>query len=113
LVHPAPPICTAIRQHRARPGGGNSARRGERAAALLLVPALHPGLPQQLAVLLLGHPLAALLDNRTHGTTLAPCQWLTGMAMPRPDPGRLTPVNATAYPLVSRSPPSRLPETRR
>jgi hypothetical protein len=30
---------------------------------LLLVPALNARLPQQLAVLLLRHPLAALLDN--------------------------------------------------
>jgi hypothetical protein len=37
----------------------------------LLVPPLYACLPQQLAVLLLGHPLAALLDDGTHSTT--PC----------------------------------------
>src|SRR5579872_7115929 len=37
---------------------------------LLLVAALDARLLQQLAVLLLGHALAALLDNRAHGTTL-------------------------------------------
>jgi hypothetical protein len=36
-----------------------------------LVPPLHARLPQQLAVLLLGHSLAALLDNGAHSTTLA------------------------------------------
>jgi hypothetical protein len=37
----------------------------------LLVPPLYASLPQQLAVLLLGHSLAALLDDGTHSTTLA------------------------------------------
>src|SRR5579859_434222 len=37
---------------------------------LLLVAALDARLLQQLAVLLLGHALAALLDDRAHGTTL-------------------------------------------
>src|SRR5580693_332938 len=37
---------------------------------LLLVAALDARLLQQLAVLLLSHALAALLDNRAHGTTL-------------------------------------------
>src|SRR5579859_4761161 len=36
---------------------------------LLLVPALDAGLLEKLAVLLLGHPLAALLDDGAHGTT--------------------------------------------
>src|SRR5579863_9239250 len=36
---------------------------------LLLVPALDAGLLQQLAVLLLGHALATLLDDRAHETT--------------------------------------------
>jgi hypothetical protein len=36
----------------------------------LLVAALDARLLQQLAVLLLGHPLAALLDDRAHGTSL-------------------------------------------
>jgi hypothetical protein len=35
---------------------------------LLLVTALDTGLLQELAVLLLRHPLATLLDNRTHET---------------------------------------------
>jgi len=38
--------------------------------SLLLVPALDAGLLEQLAVLLLGHALAALLDDRPHETTL-------------------------------------------
>jgi hypothetical protein len=38
--------------------------------ALLLVSALDASLLQQLAVLLLGHPLAPLLDHRTHEGTL-------------------------------------------
>src|SRR5215471_12989566 len=37
----------------------------------LLVPPLHAGLTQQLAVLLLRHSLAALLDDGAHDTTLA------------------------------------------
>src|SRR5262252_7750697 len=37
----------------------------------LLVPPLYACLPQQLAVLLLGHSLAALLDDGAHNTTLA------------------------------------------
>src|SRR5580658_8737606 len=37
---------------------------------LLLVAALNARLLQQLAVLLLGHALTALLDDRAHGTTL-------------------------------------------
>jgi hypothetical protein len=37
-------------------------------SALLLVTALNPGLLQQLAVLLLGHTLATLLDDRAHET---------------------------------------------
>src|SRR5215475_1867847 len=40
---------------------------------LLLVPALHARLAQQLPVLLLRHPLTALLDDRTHETTLICC----------------------------------------
>src|SRR5215831_17674583 len=39
--------------------------------ALLLVPPLDTRLPQQLAVLLLGHSLAALLNDGAHDTTLA------------------------------------------
>jgi hypothetical protein len=35
---------------------------------LLLVTALDPGLLQQLAVLLLGHALTTLLDDRAHET---------------------------------------------
>src|SRR5262249_29688853 len=45
--------------------------RAGRALALLLVAPLNARLPQQLAVLLLGHSLAALLDDGTHDTTLA------------------------------------------
>src|SRR3954464_2331629 len=39
---------------------------GGTGAALLLVASLDAGLLQQLAVLLLRHPLASLLDDRTH-----------------------------------------------
>src|SRR5215470_11761638 len=46
----------------------------------LLVTPLHACLPQQLALLLLGHPLAALLDDGAHDTTLARRFWgLPGM----------------------------------
>jgi hypothetical protein len=38
--------------------------------SLLLVPALNAGLLEQLAVLLLGHALAALLDHGPHEATL-------------------------------------------
>src|SRR4029077_12592033 len=38
--------------------------------SLLLIPALDAGLLEQLAVLLLGHALAALLDHRPHEATL-------------------------------------------
>jgi len=37
--------------------------------SLLLVPTLNAGLLKQLAVLLLGHALAALLDDRPHKAT--------------------------------------------
>src|SRR5690242_584144 len=47
----------------ARPGPGLK-------ESLLLVPALDAGLLEQLAVLLLGHALAAFLDHRPHETTL-------------------------------------------
>jgi hypothetical protein len=46
--------------------------------SLLLVPALDAGLLEQLAVLLLGHALAALLDDRTHETTLPGHLRMTG-----------------------------------
>src|SRR5437868_5451573 len=51
--------------------GWNSAstcdrRCGRRPGLLLQLAALHPGLAEQLAVLLLRHALAALLDDRTH-----------------------------------------------
>jgi len=49
---------------------GRRAFVGPSAVRLLLVPSLNSGLPQQLAMLLLGHPLAALLDDGTHDTTL-------------------------------------------
>jgi hypothetical protein len=39
---------------------------GQTVALLLLVTALNASLLEQLAVLLLRHPLAALLDDRTH-----------------------------------------------
>jgi hypothetical protein len=45
---------------------------GEGACALLLIPALNAGLLEQLTVLLLSHPLAALLDDGAHGTTFGP-----------------------------------------
>src|SRR5436190_7847368 len=46
-------------------------RAATRTADLLLVAPLDARLLQQLAVLLLRHPLAALLDNRTHEIDLA------------------------------------------
>src|SRR3954470_12863401 len=45
----------------------SSANRSD--GELLLVAALHPGPLQKLAVLLLGHALAALLDDRAHRTS--------------------------------------------
>src|SRR5215475_1911310 len=45
----------------------------------LLVPPLDARLPQQLAMLLLGHSLAALLDDGAHDTTLARCSGTAGM----------------------------------
>ncbi|GAA3969125.1 hypothetical protein GCM10022630_07690 [Thermobifida alba] len=54
--------------HHALPGRSDAHDvRGE--AGLLLVTACDTGLLQQFAVLLLGHALAALLDDRTHGIT--------------------------------------------
>jgi hypothetical protein len=47
-----------------------SVERLARADALLLVATLVTRLAQQLAVLLFRHPLAALLDDRTHGKPL-------------------------------------------
>jgi hypothetical protein len=40
--------------------------------ALLLISALDAGLLEQLAMLLLSHPLTALLDDGAHGTTFGP-----------------------------------------
>src|SRR6266568_2570326 len=54
----------AMRRNGACPAAGQARQRPVLGVpALLLVPALDPGLPQQLAVLLLGHSLAALLDD--------------------------------------------------
>jgi hypothetical protein len=44
-------------------GAADGAGRQEARSVLLLVTALDTGLLEQLAVLLLRHPLAALLDN--------------------------------------------------
>src|SRR5436309_1156840 len=52
----------------------------------LLVPPLYACLPQQLAVLLLGHSLAALLDNGAHSTTLARRSRTSRHACARPTP---------------------------
>src|SRR5215471_6039383 len=52
----------------------------------LLVPPLYARLPQQLAVLLLGHPLTALLDNGAHSTTLARRSRTSRHACARPTP---------------------------
>jgi len=48
------------RPARDQPGGAS--------VALLLVPPLNAGFPQQLAVLFLGHPFTTLLDDGTHNT---------------------------------------------
>src|SRR5215475_14692930 len=69
-------------------GARATSRRGRRAPALLLVPPLNARLPQQLAVLLLGHSLAALLDDRAHETTLARLFGTSWLALRRPDAGR-------------------------
>ncbi|GAA1773972.1 hypothetical protein GCM10009767_34870 [Kocuria aegyptia] len=49
--------------HRGRRPGSDGGPGGVLSAASLLVAALVTGLAEQLAVLLLGHPLAALLDH--------------------------------------------------
>lgn len=61
------------RPHKARgttvappPDGGGATERACCSGRLLLVATLHAGALQQLAVLLLGHPLTPLLDNRAH-----------------------------------------------
>jgi hypothetical protein len=46
---------------------------------------LDPGLAQQLAVLLLGHPLAALLDHRAH--IFVPLNTLVGLAVVNSEAG--------------------------
>lgn len=48
------------------PDGGGATERACCSGRLLLVATLHAGALQQLAVLLLGHPLTPLLDNRAH-----------------------------------------------
>ena len=81
--HPGKPRRASLPDHRlpfrcARPQRPGPAASGPAASiptagastVLLLVPPLHAGLPQQLAVLLLCHSLAALLDNGAHDTTL-------------------------------------------
>ena len=42
----------------------------DRFGLLAQLPSLHAGTAEHLAVLLLGHTLAALLDHRTHGGNL-------------------------------------------
>src|SRR5262249_5382129 len=66
----------------------------------LLVPPLDARLPQQLAMLLLGHSLAALLDDGAHDTTLARRSGTAGMpAHARYPPAGHTPTfyTPTAY----------------
>src|SRR5258705_5793778 len=58
------------------------------APALLLIPPLNARFPQQLAVLLFGHSLAALLDDGTHDTTLARPLRHQLACLRRPDTGR-------------------------
>src|SRR4029077_8719480 len=57
--------------------------------SLLLVPALDAGLLEQLAVLLLGHALAALLDHRPHEATLLQLR-MTGAPTRSPGEGGWT-----------------------
>src|SRR5258708_26002843 len=64
---------------------------------LLLVPALNARLAQQLAMLLLRHPLAALLDYRAHETTLDRYPRATAPQQSPPH-SRSPHTNATAYP---------------
>jgi hypothetical protein len=71
---------------------------GQPVRRLLLVPALHARLAEQLAVLLLRHPLAPLLDDRTHVTILILLSWLTGMFVHMlASSGSRAHANATAY----------------
>jgi hypothetical protein len=65
-------------------------RRGRVRESLLLVPALDAGLLEQLAVLLLGHTLAALLDDRPHETTLSQALRMTGTPTRSPGKGGWT-----------------------
>jgi hypothetical protein len=55
----------------------------------LLVPPLYACLPQQLAVLLLGHSLAALLDDGAHSTTPRSTFWDQQACLRTPDTRRL------------------------
>src|SRR5580692_9814967 len=66
-------------------------------AALLLVAPLHTRLAQQLAVLLLRHPLTALLDDRAHDTTLTRDSGQTGLRRIRPMPAGWAHANAPGY----------------
>src|SRR6516162_7849794 len=78
-------------------------------AALLLVPPLNARLAQQLAVLLLGHPLAALLDDGAHDTTLIRPLASNWHACARPMPVGRAHANGIGYrprwpPLIPRWP---------
>src|SRR5262249_20856018 len=60
----------AAAKPRRGPGHRSGGGPGTLTSALLLVPALDPRPLQQLAVLLLRHPLAALLDDRAHQASI-------------------------------------------
>ena len=69
-------VAAALQDVRARLGeaeGALAAARTEREGFRTELATLHAGLAEQLAVLLLRHPLAALLDDRTH--TSVPSCW--------------------------------------
>ena len=71
------PACPAWPYVGAAPRRGSHQEPGcprRQARPLLLGPALNPGLLQQLAVLLLRHPLAAFLDDRAHQAPLSSAQ---------------------------------------
>src|SRR6476659_4084227 len=56
----------------------------------------HSGLAQQLAVLLLGHPLATLLDDRTHEGDLSRCGAAVAVSPPRRQVNASGPVTAAS-----------------
>jgi len=71
--HPVNPgLIHQLRSSLAAEVPGNSGYYRDDTHGLLLIAALDPGSTQQLAVLLLGHPLATLFDHRAHVLPLLP-----------------------------------------